>query len=111
MIARLVLSENKLKSLASGLRQIAENSYDNVGRTLRRTKMADGMKLKQVTVPIGVVMVIFESRPDALPQVCLNEAFLSPPVHLARWAHMCHLLSVCLSVCHKEYLQGNLFVP
>ena len=75
MIARLVLSPNKLKSLAGGLRQIAATSHENVGRVLRKTKIADGMCLTQVTVPIGVLMVIFESRPDCLPQVTLS--FLS----------------------------------
>ena len=69
MIARLVLSPNKLKNLAGGLRQIAATSDRNVGRVLRRTLIADGMMLKQVTVPIGVLLVIFEARPDAVPQV------------------------------------------
>lgn len=69
MLSRLSLSPNKLKSLAAGIRQIAESSYNNIGRILRRTKVAEGLELHQETVPIGVLMVIFESRPDALPQV------------------------------------------
>ncbi|XP_077991945.1 delta-1-pyrroline-5-carboxylate synthase-like [Glandiceps talaboti] len=69
MLARLALSPNKLKNLSEGLKQIAATSHENVGRVLKRIQVADGMQLCQVTVPIGVLLVIFESRPDALPQV------------------------------------------
>lgn len=68
-LARLSLTEAKLKNLSDGLRQIAASSHRNVGRELKRTLLADGMLLRQITVPIGVLMVIFESRPDCLPQV------------------------------------------
>ncbi|KAG1674081.1 Delta-1-pyrroline-5-carboxylate synthase [Nymphon striatum] len=69
MLSRLTLTPLKLETLADGLRQIAETSSDHLNRVLRRTKLAEGMELKQVTVPIGVLLVIFESRPDCLPQV------------------------------------------
>merc|ERR1740124_1526137 len=69
MVSRLTLTGPKLDVLASGLRQIADDSFDNLGRMLRRTQLADNLELNQVTVPIGVLMIIFESRPDCLPQV------------------------------------------
>ena len=69
MLARLALTAPKIRNLSEGLKQIAASSYQNVGRELKRTQVADGMLLRQITVPIGVLMVIFESRPDCLPQV------------------------------------------
>uniref|UniRef100_A0A1B0FQZ3 Delta-1-pyrroline-5-carboxylate synthase n=1 Tax=Glossina morsitans morsitans TaxID=37546 RepID=A0A1B0FQZ3_GLOMM len=69
LLSRLSLSTGKLKNLSVGLKQIADSSHKNVGRVLRRTRLAENLDLTQVTVPIGVLLVIFESRPDSLPQV------------------------------------------
>ncbi|KAF6199209.1 hypothetical protein GE061_007234 [Apolygus lucorum] len=69
LLNRLSLSPSKLKSLQAGLHQIADSSHKNVGRVVRRTRLANDLDLTQITVPIGVLLVIFESRPDCLPQV------------------------------------------
>ncbi|XP_026206537.1 delta-1-pyrroline-5-carboxylate synthase isoform X2 [Anabas testudineus] len=69
MLNRLSLSTAKLNSLAIGLQQIAVAAQDSVGRVLRRTRVAHSLELEQITVPIGVLLVIFEARPDCLPQV------------------------------------------
>jgi delta-1-pyrroline-5-carboxylate synthetase len=68
LMSRLLLNEKKLKTLHDGMMQIAENT-NILGRCVKSTQLADGLLLKQVTVPIGVLLVIFESRPDSLPQV------------------------------------------
>ena len=69
LLERLALSPGKLKSLATGLRQIANGSDTVLGRILNRTRISEGLELRQITVPLGVLMVIFESRPDCLPQI------------------------------------------
>ncbi|XP_061822636.2 delta-1-pyrroline-5-carboxylate synthase isoform X3 [Nerophis lumbriciformis] len=69
MLRRLSLSAAKLDSLAAGLRQIATATLDSVGRVLRRTRVAHNLELEQITVPIGVLLVIFEARPDCVPQL------------------------------------------
>lgn len=65
---RLALSEEKLRTLASGLRDLAQ-SADPLGALLARTQLDDGLVLDKVSVPLGVISVIFESRPDVLYQV------------------------------------------
>lgn len=69
LLSRLALSDAKLRALAQGLRDLAAASKGAVGRILRRSRLAPGLELTQVTVPIGVLLVIFEARPDCLPQV------------------------------------------
>ncbi len=65
---RLGLNEAKLATLAQGIRSIAD-SDEPIGRVLRRTELEPGLLLRQETAPLGVLLVIFESRPDAVPQI------------------------------------------
>mmetsp|Transcript_3069 Transcript_3069/g.7214 ORF Transcript_3069/g.7214 Transcript_3069/m.7214 type:complete len:790 (+) Transcript_3069:32-2401(+) len=65
---RLKLTEEKIATLASGLRQIS-GLKDPLGVVKSKRELADGMELSQITVPIGVLMIIFESRPDSMPQI------------------------------------------
>lgn len=68
LVRRLKLTGEKIATLASGIRQIADQS-DPLGVEKSKRELADGLVLTQTTVPIGVLMIIFESRPDSLPQI------------------------------------------
>ena len=69
LVDRLVLSPARLRELAAGIRQVADKSAFLVGQVLNRRKLADGLTAERVSVPIGVLLIIFESRPDCLPQI------------------------------------------
>jgi glutamate-5-semialdehyde dehydrogenase len=63
MVDRLLLTPPRLKAIAGAVRDIAKLP-DPVGRTLEQKRRKDGLKLTRVSVPIGVVLFIFESRPN-----------------------------------------------
>jgi delta-1-pyrroline-5-carboxylate synthetase len=65
---RLKLTEEKIATLAAGLRQLA-GLPDPLGVVKSKRELADGMELSLITVPIGVLLIIFESRPDSMPQI------------------------------------------
>jgi glutamate-5-semialdehyde dehydrogenase len=65
---RLVLNESKLRDVITGIEQIAA-MQDPVGRVVEETELDEGLLLKKVQTPIGVLAMIYESRPDAGPQI------------------------------------------
>ena len=65
---RLLFDEKKLKDVVEGLKSLTRLD-DPVGRTLLKTEMDDDLVLTRVSCPIGVLGIIFESRPDALVQI------------------------------------------
>ena len=68
LVDRLELSESKLKSIAEMVRSVA-SQRDPLGRTEAACELDDGLELYRVSVPLGVIGTIFESRPDALVQI------------------------------------------
>jgi glutamate-5-semialdehyde dehydrogenase len=63
LIDRLRLDENRVAAMADGLRQVAQLP-DPVGEVLRGSTLANGLQLRQVRVPMGVVGIIYEARPN-----------------------------------------------
>ncbi|QCE01262.1 delta-1-pyrroline-5-carboxylate synthetase [Vigna unguiculata] len=68
LVARLALKPGKARNLANNMRIIA-NMEDPIGRVLKRTELSDGLILEKTSSPLGVLLIVFESRPDALVQI------------------------------------------
>ena len=69
LLKRLALTDEKLDALAVGIRDVARQA-DPIGGVVSGMELtADGLALVQTRVPIGVLLVVFESRPDSLPQI------------------------------------------
>jgi len=68
LLKRLAFGEEKLSSVVQGLRDLAALP-DPLGHTTLARELTEGLNLYRVTCPIGVIGVIFESRPDALVQI------------------------------------------
>lgn len=63
LIDRLRLDPKRIEGMADGLRQVADLP-DPVGEVLRGSTLANGLQLRQVRVPMGVVGIIYEARPN-----------------------------------------------
>ena len=63
MIDRLMLNEARVMDMADGIRDVAKLP-DPVGHTLKEYVREDGLKITRVSVPIGVIAIIYESRPN-----------------------------------------------
>jgi glutamate-5-semialdehyde dehydrogenase len=68
LLKRLKFDERKLSETVEGIRSLIGLS-DPVGKTLLATELDNGLELYKISCPIGVIGVIFESRPDALVQI------------------------------------------
>ncbi|MFO8115212.1 MAG: glutamate-5-semialdehyde dehydrogenase [Halorubrum sp.] len=68
LVDRLKLDAAKIDDIAAMVESVAEQD-DPLGRTLAARELDEGLELYRVSVPIGVVATVFESRPDALVQI------------------------------------------
>jgi len=99
MMDRLMLDENRLSNVVDGLRAIAEQK-DPVGEVIEEWDRPTGLQIKRVRTPLGVIGVIYESRPNVTADagaLCLkagNAVILrggSESLHSATALHACLL--------------------
>lgn len=63
MLDRLMIDESRIEAMAKGIREVAELP-DPSGRVLEETEPQPGLKVQKVSAPIGVIAIIYESRPN-----------------------------------------------
>jgi len=63
MLDRLLLTPKRIAAMAEGIRQVAALP-DPVGHILEEHTRSDGLKIQKTSVPIGVIAIIYESRPN-----------------------------------------------
>ena len=68
LVDRLALTDKKLDGLCDGLGQLADQ-VDLIGRVDLERELDDDLVLRRVSCPLGVLGVVFEARPDAVPQI------------------------------------------
>ncbi len=97
MLDRLMLDESRIKAIAAGLRAVAVQD-DPVGKVLAEWDMPSGLNIRRVSTPLGVIGVIYESRPNVTADaggLCLkagNAAILrggSESFHSSGAIHAC----------------------
>src|SRR4051794_21748117 len=74
IVDRLRLDESRIEGMAAGLREVADLP-DPVGEVVRGSTLANGLELRQVRVPFGVVGIIYEARPNVTADaagICLK---------------------------------------
>ena len=77
LLARLTLAEKKIASMGQGLREIALQ-VDPVGQAIEAYDRPNGLRIEKRRVPIGVVAIIFESRPNVTADaagICLKISY------------------------------------
>jgi glutamate-5-semialdehyde dehydrogenase len=60
---RLLLNSERIAGIAGGARQVAALA-DPLGQTLRKLTLANGLELEQISVPFGVIGMVYEARPN-----------------------------------------------
>ena len=63
MLDRLALDDKRIQGMADGLRIVAAED-DPVGKILSSTERPNGLKIEKISVPVGVIGIIYESRPN-----------------------------------------------
>lgn len=100
LFARLRLNDRSVADMASRIRDVA-NLPDPLGRRLSATELDSGLVLYKESCPLGVVGIVFESRPDVIPQVASLALKSGNSVLLKGGAEAAHSNEVLVEIWHE----------
>ena len=104
MLDRLALTEARIVSMADGMRKVA-SLPDPCGRVLSRTERPNGLLIEKVSVPFGVVAMIYESRPNVTSD-CAALAIKSGNVCVLRCGKEAHRTSSAIVSALRDALDS-----
>jgi glutamate-5-semialdehyde dehydrogenase len=107
LIDRLTLNEKRLGDLSKDLRSLAEFP-DPVGERFEETVLPNGLKLRKQRVPLGVLGVIYESRPNVTIDVSALAIKTGNAVILRGGKETIHSNRVLVELAQKALVQSNL---
>ncbi|HEY1937249.1 MAG TPA: glutamate-5-semialdehyde dehydrogenase [Candidatus Angelobacter sp.] len=106
LLKRLRTSAAGIKDMARQVRDVARQQ-DPLGRVLATTELDDGLILQKVSCALGVVAVIFESRPDVIPQVGSLAIKTGNGLVLKGGAEARHTNTILVSIWHDALATTN----
>ena len=106
---RLKLDDNKMRDMIQGIRDV-KKLEDPVNKKLWAMGLDTGLDLYRVSCPIGVIGVIFEARPDVIPQIC-SLAIKSANAVLLKGGKEAYHTNVILTKLIKESLLDMEEIP
>ena len=105
MLDRLTLNPARIAKMAEGVRQVA-GLPDPVGEELEKNVRPNGLDIRKVRVPIGVIGIIYESRPNVTID-CASLCFKSGNVCILRGGREAYNSNLALVRCVRDVLAAN----
>jgi glutamate-5-semialdehyde dehydrogenase len=109
MIDRLTLNEERIDQMTDGVKVVA-NLETPLGKNLYSSKRPNGLKIKRVSVPIGVILIIYESRPNVTVE-CAALCFKSGNAVLLRGGKEAFFSNQILAAIFSDVLLQNKISP
>ena len=109
MLDRLMLNEKRVADMALGLRQVA-GLPDPVGEVLREWERPNGLRIRKVRVPMGVIGIIYEARPNVTVDAA-SLAFKAGSAILLRGSGSAYESNAALVSVMRSALEGRGITP